>query len=176
VKFPKSIMASGGIYAYPDNAIETPDTLNVLYDFGNFTLEWDHAGGLSKGSYNRSYGVAFIGNNGTLVVNREGWEVIAESENNTDKTQVVPLQPADNLSHEKHVSNFIECVRSRKTPVCEIETGHNVALVAHMGNISYRTGNKLFWDDSKGKFKDDNKANSFLKPEYRSPWNKEIGM
>ncbi|MGC1240207.1 MAG: Gfo/Idh/MocA family oxidoreductase [Chryseosolibacter sp.] len=169
-KFPKSVMASGGIYAYPENAIETPDTLNVLYDYGSFTLEWDHAGGLSKGLYGRNYGVAFIGNNGTLIVNREGWEVIAESEDNTDKTEIIPLQPADSQAHEKHVKNFIECVKSRSNPICEIEHGHNVAIVAHMGNIAYRTGNKLYWDTPKGKFKDDAKANALLKPEYRSPW------
>jgi predicted dehydrogenase len=170
VTFPKSVSASGGIYAYPDNAIETPDTLNVLYDFGSFTLEWDHAGGLSKGIYDRSYGVAFIGNNGTLVVNREGWEVISESENNTNKMEVIPLQAPDSESHEKHVKNFIECVRSRKPPICEIESGHNVALVAHMGNIAYRTGKQLHWDQAKGKFKDNQEANALLKPEYRSPW------
>lgn len=170
VKDPKSVMASGGIYAYPDNAIETSDTLNVLYDFGSFTLSWDHAGGISKGLYDRSYGVAFIGNNGTLVVNREGWEVIAESENNVNKTELIPLQPADKEAHEKHVKNFIQCVKSRQSPICEIEAGHNVARVAHMGNIAYRTGNKLFWDGEKGKFDGDAKANAFLKPEYRSPW------
>ena len=167
---PRSVMASGGIYAYPENYIETPDTLNVLYDFGNFTVSWDHAGGLSKGLYGRNYGVAFIGNNGTLVVNREGWEVIAESENNTNKTELIPLQPADSQSHEKHVKNFLDCVRSRQKPICDIESGHRAALVAHMGNIAYRTGNKLYWDDGKDKFRDDPKANAFLKPDYRSPW------
>jgi predicted dehydrogenase len=170
VKTPKSVMASGGIYAYPDNAIETADTLNVLYDFGNFTLEWDHAGGIMKGNYGRNYGVAFIGNNGTLVVNREGWEVLAESENNVNKTELIPLQPADKLDHEKHVRNFIDCVKSRQQPVCDIEYGHNSALVAHMGNIAYRTGNKLQWDETKGKFNNDAKANAFLKPDYRAPW------
>ncbi|MDQ2658415.1 MAG: Gfo/Idh/MocA family oxidoreductase [Bacteroidota bacterium] len=169
VKFPKAVMASGGIYSYSDNAIETPDTLNVLYDFGTFTLEWDHAGGLSKGIYGRNYGVAFIGNNGTLVVNREGWEVIAESENKVDKTQVIPLQPADQASHEKHVQNFIESVRSRKRPICEIEDGHNVAILAHIGNIAYRTGSRLIYDETQGNFHDD-QANKLLKPVYRSPW------
>ena len=169
-KFPNRIMATGGIYAYPDNAIETPDTLNVLYDYGSFTLEWDHAGGLSKGIYGRNYGMAFIGNNGTLVANREGWEVIAESENNTDKIQLLPLQPGDDKAHEKHVQNFIESVKTRKSPICEIEAGHNVALVAHMGNIAYKTGDMLEWDESKGKFKDDKSANDRLKPTYRSPW------
>ncbi len=169
VKFPKAVMASGGIYSYSDNAIETPDTLNVLYDFGTFTLDWDHAGGLSRGIYGRNYGVAFIGNNGTLIVNREGWEVIAESENNVEKTQVIPLQPADDASHEKHVQNFLESVKSRKRPICEIEDGHNVAILAHMGNIAYRTGTRLIYDETKGKFQDD-QANKLLKPAYRSPW------
>lgn len=170
VKIPKSVSASGGIYAYPNNAIETADTLNVLYDFGNFTLEWDHAGGITKGLYGRNYGVAFIGNNGTLIVNREGWEVIAESENNVNKTELVPLQPADKQDHEKHVKNFIDCVQSRQAPACEIETGHNSALIAHMGNVAYRSGNKLRWNETKGVFKDDPKANELVKPDYRSPW------
>jgi predicted dehydrogenase len=170
VTMPKSVMASGGIYAYPGNFIETPDTLNVLYDFGHFTLSWDHAGGIGRGLYGRNYGVAFIGNNGTLVVNREGWEVIAETDNKVDRMEIIPLQPADNEAHEKHVKNFIECVKSRQKPVCEIQVGHDVALVAHMGNIAYRTGNKLHWDAGKKKFKDDETANSFLKPRYRAPW------
>jgi predicted dehydrogenase len=170
VTFPKSVMASGGIYAYPNNAIETPDTLNVLYDYGNFTIEWDHAGGISKGAYNRSYGIAFIGNNGTLVVNREGWEVIAESDKDTPRMELVPLQAADPASHEKHVKNFLECVKSRKSPICEIEHGHNVAIVAHMGNIAYKTGNKLHWNSSTGTFENDRKADELLKPVYRGPW------
>ena len=91
-------------------------------------------------------------------------------ENNVNKTELIPLQPADKEDHEKHVKNFIQSVKSRQSPICEIESGYDVALVAHMGNIAYRTGNKLYWDESKGKFKNDGKANAFLKPEYRSPW------
>jgi hypothetical protein len=68
------------------------------------------------------------------------------------------------------VKNFIECVKTRQKPVCEIQVGHDVALVAHMGNIAYRTGNKLYWDEGKNRFKNDAKADSFLKPGYRSPW------
>lgn len=170
VTVPKSVMASGGIYAYPNNFIETPDTLNVLYDFGNFTLEWDHAGGISKGLYGRSYGVAFIGNNGTLVVNREGWEVIAEEADGKPKTELITFQPADKQDHFKHVQNFMESVTSRKRPVCDVEFGHNAAFIAHAGNIAYRTGNKLQWDNSKNQFLNDVQANTLIKPSYRSPW------
>jgi len=104
------------------------------------------------------------------VANREGWEVIPEGGNGKEKMEVVPQQPADPDSHLKHVKDFIDAVRARKSPVCEIEHGHDVALVAHMGNIAYKTGSKLHWDAGKGQFKDDKKANDLLKPEYRSPW------
>lgn len=170
VSAPKSVSSSGGIYAYPNNAIETADTQSVIYDFGNFLLEWDHAGGITKGLYGRNYGVAFIGNNGTLVVNREGWELIPETDGAIPRMETVPLQQADSKDHEKHVKNFVECLKSRQQPICDIEFGRNSAIVAHMGNIAYRTGNKVFWDDQKKLFGNDTKANALIKPDYRGPW------
>lgn len=170
VTTPKSVSSSGGIYAFPNNAIETADTQAVIYDFGHFLLEWDHVGGTNGGQYGRNYGVAFVGNNGTLVVNREGWEIIPEMEEDKPRMEATPLQPADHQDHEKHVRNFIDCLKSRAQPICDVDFGRNSAVLAHMGNISYRTGNKLWWDDSKRKFKGDKKANTLITPDYRSPW------
>jgi len=170
VRVPQSVSSSGGIYAYPDNAIETADTQSVIYDFGAFLLEWDHAGGITKGLYGRNYGVAFIGNNGTVVVNREGWELIPETDGSNTRMEAIPLQQADHKDHEKHVRNFVDCLKSRERPICDIEFGRNSAVVAHLGNIAYRTGNKLFWDDEKKTFGNDAKANGLIRPEYRAPW------
>ncbi len=170
VRVPKSVSSSGGIYAYPDNAMETADTQSVIYDFGNFLLEWDHAGGITKGAYGRNYGVAFIGNNGTVVVNREGWELIPEADGSNTRMEAIPLQQADLKDHEKHVKNFVECLKNRKQPICDIEFGRNAAVVAHLGNIAYRTGHKLFWDDERKSFGNDTQANALIQPEYRGPW------
>src|SRR5258706_3731837 len=170
VRIPKSVSSSGGIYAYPDNAMETADTQSVIYDFGNFLLEWDHTGGITKGLYGRSYGVAFIGNNGTLVVNREGWELIPESGGSIPRMETILFQPPDPQHHEKHVKNFFEGLTTRQQPVCDIESGRNAAVVAHLGNIAYRTGNKVYWDDEKKTFGTDAKANALIQPEYRGPW------
>jgi len=170
VTTPKSVSSSGGIYAYPNNAIETADTQAVIYDFGNFLLEWDHVGGNSVGQYGRNYGVAFVGNNGTLVVNREGWEIIPEMDDKKPRMEATPLQEADYKDHEKHVRNFLDCVKSRQQPICDVDFGRNSAVLAHMGNISYRTGNKLLWDNSTRKFVSDDKANALITPTYRAPW------
>src|SRR5213595_1137900 len=75
---PKSVSALGGKFAYPDLFEETPDTLTTLYEFDGFNMVWDSAMGIDNGSYGRDHGIAYIGNNGTLILNRGGWEVLEE--------------------------------------------------------------------------------------------------
>jgi hypothetical protein len=53
---------------------------------------------------------------------------------------------------------------------CSVEMGKNVAMVAHMGNIAHRTGEKLLWDKEKNRFSNSEKANGLLVPNYREPW------
>jgi len=53
--------------------------LTTLYEFDQFNLVWDSAMGIDNGSYERDHGIAFIGNNANLILNRGGWEVIEES-------------------------------------------------------------------------------------------------
>lgn len=169
-RMPNVIQSTGGIYAYKDNLIETADTQTVLYSYDDMQIEWEHLGGLNSGYYGRNYGVAFIGNDGTLVVNRESWELIPEKENGQEKTEAIAVQQADRSDHIKHVTNFVECVRSRKLPVCDVETGRNAAVLAHMGNIAYRTGETLKWDAQSRQFIASAKANALITPVYRSPW------
>lgn len=172
---PKSILASGGKFAYPNDASETPDTLQTVYEYEGFNLLWEHATGIDGGNYGRNEGIAFIGNNGTLVVNRDGWEVIPEREqkdgqwiNKVEKE----FQKGTPNALENHTRNFIEAVKSndRSNLKCGIETGSIAAINAHMGNIAYKTGRKLYWDQVKGAFKDDNQANELVKANYHNGW------
>lgn len=165
---PKSVSALGGRFAYPNLYEETPDTLTTLYEFDGFNMVWDSAMGIDNGSYNRDHGIAFIGNNGTLILNRGGWEVIEErqSENKVSK----PLEkPADN-GLDKHWENFIAVMKSRKTEDlnCPVEAAAHVATVAQMGNIAYRSGKKLEWDATKEKFTDNGINKEYLMKEYEN--------
>src|ERR1700742_3853920 len=109
---PKPIAALGGNFAYPDLYEETPDTLTTLYEFDGFNLVWDHAMGIDNGSYGRDHGIAYIGNNGTLVLSRGGWEVIEERQSK-NKVAKPFVKPSDN-GLDNHWVNFIDVVRSRK--------------------------------------------------------------
>ena len=167
---PESVSAVGGIYTYTNRAIETPDTLTVLYDCGNYTLSWDHAGGIEKGNYSQMYGLAFIGNNGTLVVSRSGWEVIAERNGGNPLMEAVPFQRGAESNHERHAIDFIDSIKTRKQPICTVEDGRRAASYAHLGNIAYRTDSRLEWDKEQNRFMDNSPADALLKPQYRRPW------
>lgn len=162
---PRAIIAAGGKFAYPDDASETPDTLTTVFEFDNFNLQWEHATGIDGGPYKRNHGVAFIGNNGTLVVDRGGWEVIPEK----DRMEAVPLQQRSDDGLLLHTTNFLDVVQSRKLEELKapIQLGSHVATVCQMGNIAFRTGKKIYWDEAKQKFSD-NDANKFLAAEYHN--------
>jgi predicted dehydrogenase len=170
-KAPKSVMAMGGKMAYPFDAAETPDTLQALYEFDGHTLLWDHGTGIDGGYYGRNHGVGYVGNNGTLVVDREGWEVIPEKKKNKDLMERVELQKGNGKGLELHMANFIEGVKTRNRNLnASIEIAANTARVAHLGNIAMRTGRRLYWDAEKSQFINDEEANKFLIPQYRAPW------
>src|SRR5690606_13596806 len=103
-----------------------------------FSRDWSSdvcSSDLDGGPYGRNHGVAFIGNFGTLVLNRSGWEVIPEG----DRMEAVPLQKSQDNGLEKHTANFIDVVRSRKLEDLNapINAGAHIAIFSQMGNIAY---------------------------------------
>ncbi|MCF3110684.1 Gfo/Idh/MocA family oxidoreductase [Niabella sp. CC-SYL272] len=158
---PKTVSALGGDFAYPDLYQETPDTLAALYQFDNFNLIWDHAMGIDNGLYGKDHGIAFIGNNATLELDRGGWEVL-EEKRSSKKVSVLRKGPSDN-GLDKHTQNFINVVHSRKLADlnCPIQTGAHIATVCQMGNIAFRSQEKVTWDKATNKF-----TNSKLNASY----------
>lgn len=165
---PKSVSALGGRFAYPDLYEETPDTLTTLYEFDNFNMVWDSAMGIDNGSYNRDHGIAFIGNNGTLILNRGGWEVIEEKQSKNKVSK--PFAPSVDNGVDKHWENFISVVKSRKFEDlhCPVQAAAHVATVAQMGNIAFRSGKKLEWNGAKEEFSDDAVNKEYFMKEYHN--------
>jgi len=151
---PKTISAAGGNFGDASSPMETPDTLCALYEFEKFNLIWEHAIGVSKGLFNKHHGIAFIGNNGTLELDREGWEVIEEGGSQNKVAMERQKSVDDGL--DKHTENFVNVIRSRKMEElkCPIDAASHVATVCQMGNIALRSGNKLYWDKATHKFSD----------------------
>jgi hypothetical protein len=130
---------------------------------------WDHAIGIDDGGYGRSAVLGFVGENGTLVVDRGGWEVIPEVVNKVKRMDAVPWKNGTGEGLKNHVQNHLDCIRNRdrKTNVSP-EIAAHIAKFSAVGNIAYRTGNKLIWDGTR--FTNDEEANKYLIPSYREPW------
>ncbi|HUZ57530.1 MAG TPA: Gfo/Idh/MocA family oxidoreductase [Hanamia sp.] len=168
VSVPKSVAALGGRFAYPNLYEETPDTLISLYEFDGFNMVWDSAMGIDNGPYNRDHGIAYIGNNGTLILNRGGWEVIEEKQSKNKVSKHFVASSDNGL--DRHWENFISVVKSRKKEElhCPVEAATNVATVAQMGNIAYRSGKKLEWDAAKGRFTNEVVNKEYMMKEYHN--------
>jgi predicted dehydrogenase len=176
---PLSVTASGGKLAYPDDASETPDTLQAMYQYDKFNMLWEHATGIDNGPYNRREGIAFIGNNGTLVVDRGGYEVFVEREAQGYSASGNPkMQPVEAFKKPQevnyldlHCQNFIDAVKKNDQSLLNtpIKSGSIAAINAQMGNISYRTGMKVQWNAAKGSF-GNAEADKLIKPVYHNGW------
>lgn len=73
-----------------------------------------------------------------------------------------------------HARDFLDCVKSRQTPIADVESGHQVVTACHLSNISLRVGRKIRWDAKKEEIVDDAEASRMLVRDYRSPWDEEL--
>jgi len=192
---PVSVTASGGRYGLTDGA-ETPDVVQVTYQYPGFILSYEAcmlnahgAGGRTPGKKyyqarvadDRPHGEAYYGTNGTLIADRLGFEIYPESDTTSGPGAAGREQRSEGFRMQRkemsaedatasHVKNFIECVRSRKKPAADVEIGHHSTIVAHLGNIAYRTGHKIRWDAAKEEIVDDSEAAKLLARQARKPW------
>lgn len=175
VQVPTEIMSIGGKLGYPQDAMETPDTQQVLFKCGDFSIIWQHAIGIGRGPEAREHGAAFHGNNGVLVLDRNGWEVAPETKavdppRRFRMAGIPKTQRSRVEGHDLHVRNFLDCLRTRKRPVSDVEVGHESVSVCHLANIAYRTGRIVKWDPVLEQVKGDAEAHELTARAYRAPW------
>ncbi len=113
----------------------------------------------------------FEGEKGFVQIQNKGAKFIADPESITEgKMSDREMKLEHDTDHQR---NFIDCVKSRETPVASAEIGHRSATVCHLGNISVRLNAKLKWDPVNEHFIDNAEANKMLWSDMRSPWKKE---
>jgi predicted dehydrogenase len=113
-------------------------------------------------------GIRFEGTDGWIWVNRDQ---ITASDPQLLKSPL-PEGAVRLYSSSNHMENFFDCVRSRKAPICDVETGHRSATMCHLGAISLRTGRRLEWDATAERFVGEHAAvaNGYVRREQRAPY------
>jgi len=191
---PQAVSASGGRFVL-DDAGEVPDLLQATFEYSGFLLSYEctllNAFGTGGRTPGRAYyrangpddrpnGMAFYGTQGTLLADRLGFEIMPElhpgrkataaDRGSLEHFRMKRQEATSPDSTAAHVEDFLECVRSRKRPIADVELGHQATNVAHLANIAYKTGRKLRWDGQRERFVDDPRADRHLAREARAPW------
>jgi predicted dehydrogenase len=121
--------------------------------------------------HGKSGGVLFDGTDGQILVNRGKFKITPEG---LDKDPI-PENGIQLYQSTDHYQDFLNCVKSRNKPVCDVEIGCRSASVCHLGNMAYWYRRTLHWDPVKERFTGDAEANTWLDRARRPPWQKSLG-
>ena len=203
VKGPSMVMSTGGRFALEDDG-ETPDTQDAIWMFPGFTVNYAIREANGMRGDNATRGQVYHGTKGNLVLagNYEvvpemridpvndiprfmGHPIGGPVYSNTKPTPWI--QPSkggvesdarygtggeDTMSMNER--DWLESMRTRKRPLCEVEDGHRVAIACHLANMSLRLGRAIRWDPEKEQVIGDKEAAAMCVRPYRAPWDKEL--
>jgi predicted dehydrogenase len=198
VTAPRAVTSAGGRLALQDNG-ETPDTQDSLLEYDGWLASWSHRE-VSRGTPPTN-GLEFCGTYGSLTISRKGFTLTPDSK--IDPERAVPRfggahpvggpvgtgqrestvtwteASSDRSGDEydqfrRHAREFLDCVRTRREPISDLESGHRVATACHLANISLRLGRKLRWDARAESIVGDAEAAGHLARPYRAPWDSTL--
>jgi predicted dehydrogenase len=121
-----------------------------------------HHGGLTG----YPFGVVFVGEQGKVCVDRGKFKTEPEELGKQDLAAL----PVKLYKSNNHYKDFVDAVRSRQRPICDVEVGCRSVTVCHLGNLAYWHNRRLKWDPAKERFVGDQEANKWLDCEKRSGW------
>jgi len=134
---PITASAAGGVYHYKDGRT-APDTINVLLEYpAQFTATFEAT--LVPGITGE--GIEFCGTQGKLYIDRRRYEFRPLGR----EAKPVEVMASSNLDLD-HITNFLECVKSRKLPNGDVLIGHRSAQASHLGNIAYMEKRQIDFD------------------------------
>jgi predicted dehydrogenase len=176
---PSSVCAMGGRFAVDDDRT-IPDTMQTTFEFASGRLA-------VFGQYEASQNLALPGDRelarakielrgtlGTVYIGDPGYQIIPErgGQFQDTKQRMKPVRegtPDGDLT-DQHTRNFLDCVKSRRSPTADVEIGHRSTTFAHLANISLQTRMRIEWDADQEKILNSEEANNLLHYEYRKPW------
>jgi predicted dehydrogenase len=172
---PASISAHGGVFAVND-CRTIPDTAEAIFEHASGMLTIFSTFEASGQPLLRTGEIEIRGTLGTIYGSMNRIEIIPERGGafQDPKPRMKPIVLANKDDYkeldEAHTRNFLDCVKSRQKPNCEVEEGHRSTSYALLANIALATKARLDWDGQSERFTNNDAANDLLDYEYRKPW------
>ena len=172
---PISISAHGGRFALDDDRT-VPDTMEVIFELASGVLvvfgQYEASGisPLADGE------IEFRGTLGNLYPGGRGYKIVPSPGGQFQpaeprlKAEEKDVSEGGNSLTVAHIRNFLDCVKTRKRPHCDLETGHRSTTFALLANIALATKSRIDWDPRTERVTNNDKANELLHYDYRQPW------
>ena len=163
---PLADLIPGGYTAYSEYEIKFTYATGVIHNVRSTKAD-NIFGGVEDPAGQRN-GIRLEGTNGWIWVNRG---TLRGSDPDLVKTPL-PESAQRLYKSDDHMGNFFDCIRSRKQPICDVVTGHQSAMISHLGVIALQTGLKLSWDPKAEKYTGEGarEGNKLLARKMRKPY------
>ena len=178
---PIAVSAHGGKYVLNDDST-IPDTLEVIFEFASGAIITFSDNEACSGKPTPFGELELRGTKGTLYADEysykitpatkgqfQKWSKLMEPEEFTSPAKLL-ADGSSSSSTTNLIRNFLDCIKTRNTPLCSLEEGHRSTSFAHLANIALATRERLQWDAVKERFTNSEAANKLLHYEYRKPW------
>jgi predicted dehydrogenase len=174
VDYPQRVTSTGGRYQFKDDW-QFYDTLVTSFDYQDKMISWEGKSCQGMKFYHRDRGSAIMGTTGTVVVDRDGYEIYDLKGNKTSEfktgkmTSSSDLTGADSMT-DAHFRNFIAAIRSGEKLNAPIAVGNVSVTVLQLSNIAWEVNRELQIDTKDGKIQGDSQAMKMWGREYEKGW------
>jgi predicted dehydrogenase len=178
VDYPSTVGASGGRYHFKDDW-EFYDTLVTSFEYGDRMITWEGMCCQGKQYYGRSRGVTIHGTEGTVLIDRDGYQVFSLDDKlimelSTQKTSTTQdLQSIDTMT-TKHFQNLLNGIRTGEKLRAPIEEANISVTMLHLSNIAWKLDRTLHLDKQNGHILGDEKAMAMWRREYAKGWEPRV--
>jgi predicted dehydrogenase len=178
VDYPKSVSSSGGRYHFKDDW-EFYDTIVTSYEYSDSMITWEGMSCQGKEYYGRSRGSTIHGTQGTVLIDRSGYQVfdlndklLNEFKTNEHQT-TQDLQSIDSMT-TRHFENLINAIRSGEKLRAPIGNGNISVTMLLLSNIAWKVDRVLHLNQQNGHILDDPKAMKMWRREYEKGWELKV--
>jgi predicted dehydrogenase len=172
--YPQRVTAAGGRFHFKDDW-EFYDTLETSFDYGDCMITWEGRSCQGMKVYNRDRGVAVMGTTGSVVVDRDGYEIYDLKGNKTGEyvtgktTSSADAVGRDSMT-DLHFANLIAGIRQDEKLHAPIAVGNVSVTMLQLSNIAWETGRELHLDSADGKIQNDSEAMKMWGRTYEKGW------
>jgi predicted dehydrogenase len=178
VDFPNRVTASGGRYQFKDDW-QFYDTLVTSFEYDDKVLSWEGKCCQGMKYYGRDRGSTIMGTTGTVLVDRDGYEVYDLSGKKTDEfktgsaTSSSDLTGRDSMT-DAHFANFIAGIRTGQQLNAPVSVGNVAVTMLQLSNIAWEVNRELKLDPTNGHIVNDPQAMKYWGREYEKGWEPKI--